>query len=250
MISIVCLVVFVLACSAVGLRLLWVAAHDGGSPAWSCGLGFTLIALLGYPLSTLAGVGRVPVGEVNLVAGGAGVLLTAAGLASFYAFTLTAFRSGTAWAWAFTIGAIVLLGLTAFGQIVALATADPTTSSAEATRSWSHGVSALSTICYAWIAVEGLGEWAKSRKRVALGLGDPVVSNRILLWGLFGLSTTGLNLFLLGLRVAGESSTGLASQAALAVFGLLASIAVTLAFVPPRWWTDRVRARAALAAGA
>jgi hypothetical protein len=245
MISIVCLVVFVLACSTVGLRLLWVAAHGGGSPAWSCGIGFTSIALFGYPLSTVAGVGRVPVGEVNLALGAAGVLLTAAGLASFYAFTLTAFRLRTPWAWGFTIGAIVGLAVTAIGEIVALATADPAVASAEATRIWANGVSALSTVCYAWIAVEGLGEWSKARKRVALGLGDPVVANRILLWGLFGLSTTGLNLFLLGLRMAGQSSTGLASQAALAFFGLLASVAVALAFVPPKWWTERVRARAA-----
>lgn len=246
MLALAALIVFVVTCSAVGLRLLWLGLHEGGGPAWSCGLGFVLIALLGYPLSTVAGVGTAPVGEVNHALGAAGALLTAAGLSSFFAFTLTVFRLRAPWAWALTVGAILVLAVAGFGQIGSLASADPSADSRQVVELWSRMVGTISVVCYAWLGIEGMLEWRKSRRRLALGLGDPVVSNRFLMWGLFGLSTTALSVFLLVLQVVAEhGSHGLAGQLALTLFGLVSSAAAALAFFPPAAYVERIRARAA-----
>jgi hypothetical protein len=92
-------------------------------------------------------------------------------------------------------------------------------------------------------------EWSKSRRRLALGLADPVVSNRFLMWGLFGLSTMLLSSFLLFLQIAtAEGSRSLTGQIATTVFGLISSGTVMLAFTPPERYAARIRARAAAAA--
>jgi len=248
MVSLIAMVVFVVTCSAVGLRLLWLATRGGGSPAWSCGLGFTLIALLGYPMSTISGLGREPVGEVSHGLAAAGLLITSAGLASFFAFTLTAFRLRTPWAWGLTVGSILLLAISSFVQIDLLASADPTASSAEVTFGWSRVISAVSTLCYAWLGAEGLLEWSKSRRRVALGLTDPVLSNRFLMWGLFGVSTTCLSLFMMMLSMlSAEGSRSVTGQVGLTLFGLVSSLAAALAFFPPEAYKRYVRSRPAVA---
>lgn len=250
MISLIAMVLFVVTCSAVGLRLLWLAVHGGGSPAWSCGLGFTLIALIGYPMSTISGLGFKPVGEVIHGLAAAGSLVTAAGLASFFAFTLTAFRLRTPWAWLLTVGSTLALAIACFVQVDILATADPDLPSAVATFVPSRVISVVSSICYAWLGAEGLLEWSKSRKRVALGLSDPVVSNRFLMWGLFGVSTTCLSMFLMILSmISPEGSRSVTGQVGMTAFGLVSSLAAALAFFPPEAYTRRIRARAAATGG-
>lgn len=249
MVSLIAMMIFVVTCSAVGLRLLWLATRGGGSPAWSCGLGFTLIALIGHPMSTISGLGLKPVGEVIHGLAAAGLLFTSAGLAAFFAFTLTAFRMRTPWAWALTAGAILLLAVASFAQIDVLAAAAPEASSAEVTFAWGWVISAVSAVCYGWLGAEGLLEWSKSRRRVALGLTDPVISNRFLMWGLFGVSTTCLSLFLVVLSMySAAGSRSLTGQVGLTAFGLVSSVAAALAFFPPEAYKRRIRARGAAAA--
>lgn len=242
MVTAFALVLFVLTCSAVGLRLLWLALHGGGGPAWSCGLGFTLIALVGYPLSFASGVGLRSAGDVNHAMAAAGVLFTAAGLSSFFAFSLTVFRLRAAWAWALTVAGIGVLAVTAFGQIGALAEAERSTPSGEAIYWWGRTTSFVCLVCYGWLGTEGLLEWRKSRRRIALGLGDPVVSNRFLMFGLFGVSTTLLVGVLFALQAtSAEGSRSLAGQLAMAAFGSASSLAAGLAFFPPARYVARLR---------
>jgi hypothetical protein len=242
----IALALFVLSCSAVGLRLIWIGAHQRLGPAWSCGLGFTFIAAVGQPLSAASGIYDSTIGEVNHALAAAGTLFVAAGLSSFFAFTLTVFRLRSRWGWALAAGAILALAVASFGRIGAMASAERTLAAMQVGRGWNLVLGALSVLCYAWLGAEGLLEWRKSRRRLALGLADPVVSNRFLMWGLFGLSTTLLSAFLLFLQIAtAEGSGSLVGQLALTVFGLLSSSAVMLAFFPPERYVARIRARAA-----
>ena len=124
MIGALALVVFVLSCSAVGLRLIWIGNRDGFGPAWSCGNGFLFIALVGQPLTVASGLATGTVGSLNHGMAAAAMLFMAAGLSSFYAFTLTVFRPRSPWAWASTAAAVLGLGVCTFGRIDALASAD------------------------------------------------------------------------------------------------------------------------------
>lgn len=49
---------------------------------------------------------------------------------------------------------------------------------------WVHFVARIA--CWSWVAFESFRYWQLQRRRLALGLADPVVTNRFLLWGLWG----------------------------------------------------------------
>lgn len=247
MAGLMALAVFVFFNTAVGLRLLRTAARGGGAAAWTCGFGFTLIGLLGHPLHMISGAGSVPVGEVHQALGAAGSVFIAAGLSAFFAFTLIAFRRTQTWAWIFTGTGVALLFVSAFGQIGALATAPPEMPSAEATRNWSMSLGILSTICYAWSGIEGIAEWTRARRRVALGLTDPLTANRILLWGVHGVCVTMLNGMLMTLSAQGVNlGESLLAQIGTACFSLVSCATITLAFFPTRAWASWVRRNPAL----
>lgn len=40
--------------------------------------------------------------------------------------------------------------------------------------------------CWVWVAAESFAYWGRQRRRLALGLAEPIVTNRFLLWGLWG----------------------------------------------------------------
>jgi hypothetical protein len=246
LIGAIALAVFVLSCSAVGLRLVWIGNKDGLGPAWSCGNGFLFIALIGQPLSVVSGLPTATVGDLNHGMAAAAMLAMAAGLSSFYAFTLTVFRPRAPWAWALTIAAILALGIGSFARIGALALADRAVLAHAVAPRWMISLSTLSVLCYGWLGLESMLEWSKSRRRLALGLADPVVSNRFLMWGLFGTSTTLLSAFMLWLQLTtADGAQGPVGQIALTGFGLVSAGTVMLAFFPPARYVAWVRKRAA-----
>jgi hypothetical protein len=98
---------------------------------------------------------------------------------------------------------------------------------------------------YVWTAFESLRYWSLLRRRLALGLADPVVTNRFLLWGLVGvfsfLSVVGPTLAALAGVDSGESAF---MRLTTALAGLVCSAALLLAFTPPEAYTRWLRERA------
>jgi hypothetical protein len=100
-------------------------------------------------------------------------------------------------------------------------------------------------LAYLWTAWEALRYHGLMRRRVRLGLADPAVCDRFLLWGLMALFVTAgvlLNSVALALRIEilespwillASSSTGLAQ-----------AVLLVLAFAPPSAYLAWVRARA------
>ena len=233
--------VFVLTCAAVGLRLLWLAARGAGSATLYCGLGFSLIALLGFPLPAIARVGMGPVGEVNVPLAIIGSCATAAGMSCFFLFAQQVFRPGVAWAKAAAGLGIAGLVAVTLGTSVTLATAPPDADSFLVNWSWGAAIQVLCFACFGWMGVEGLLQWRMSKRRLAIGLGDRVVSNRFLMWGIFGASTTLMLVVLVALHLANiHSQSSLIGQLAMAFFGVVSSGAAALAFFPPKRWTERI----------
>lgn len=238
----VAMLLFVVTCSAVGIRLLWLAKTGGGRPALLCGNGFCLIAILGFPLGVLSGNGSAPVGEVLLPLAAVSLLANMLGIASFFIFTVSVFRPTALWAHTVAGAAIACMGMAGVGTVAALAVSPNTASSFEVTWGWSGTFNAMCVLCFGWMGVEGLYEWWRSRRRLALGLCDPVVSNRLLMWGVFGSSTTLLCLVLMGVLLSGKSTvTDPVAQLGQAFFGIVSSGAATLAFFPPPAFLAKLR---------
>jgi hypothetical protein len=242
--SLACVTAFVLMGSAVGVRMLLLARRTGGTPERLMGLGFVLVCAVGYPMSFASGFGRGSVAEMRLPIWVVATLITQAGIGSIWLFTAEVFRPGVTWARLLTAAGIGALAVSFAGSVYAFATAPPEAGSIAVARPWLL----VGMVGYAgsffWSAIEGLRHHRMAVRRLALGLADPVVANRFLLWALYGLMASGI-------CVASSIGTFLeldptASPAILLPMGVLgagASAAMYLAFAPPAWYLARVRAR-------
>jgi hypothetical protein len=86
-----------------------------------------------------------------------------------------------------------------------------------------------------WGACESLSCWTRMRKRQLLGLAEPVVTNRFLLWGVgAGVAGLGSAIGTIASAIAGQPSLAIPWVVALSsAAGMTAAIAMWLAFIPP-----------------
>jgi hypothetical protein len=236
-----CLLLFVAVSSLVGLRVLLLARRTRGVPELLMGTGMVSIAALGYPATLLAGFGG-PSGEVSLPLYGLGSLLTQFGVALIYAFTWQVFRPAAGWAKGMVAAGSAVMLWSLVATLLAIARAEPSTPSYLASREW-LGVGMVGyTAGFLWTAIEGLVHHRSALRRVAFGLADPVVANRFLLWGVFGLMATGINFAsALGNWMGIDPSRSPVVLVPMGVLGALASIAMSLAFFPPARYLGWVR---------
>jgi len=240
-----CLLLFVAVSTLVGLRMLWLARRTRGVPELLMGAGMVLIAGVGYPATLVAGFGK-PVGQMSVAGYAIGSLITQVGITLIYAFTQQVFRSGVGWARALVAVGSLFMTVSLVGTTWCLATADAAELSHLVARAWlSVGIVGY-TGAFLWTAIEGLVHYRMALRRMALGLADPVVTNRFLLWGVFGLMATGINFTsALGNALGIDPSRAPLVLVPLGTLGAVACVAMYLAFFPPAWYLARVRGAAA-----
>lgn len=227
---------------AVGLKLLLLARRSRGFPELALGTFLLLGAGLGYPLSGAAPLAGAWQGVLTLVSS----IFTATATCMLYAFTLRVFRRGQRWARVGAGAGMALCALYAIGYGGTQMRASTPEELLRSTMVWG-GVSLLMSIgAYAWTGIESLRQYVLHRRRLALGLSDPVVANRMLLWGLMGVTTAAvvvIDTFLLygGSVFAREIVIPLVTSGA----GLLFAACLALAFFPPAWYVEAIRRRAA-----
>jgi hypothetical protein len=113
---------------------------------------------------------------------------------------------------------------------------------------WPEAVCNLTCgIGFGWAGAEALLYWSKLRRREVVGLADPVVVNRFLLWGSCCAATSPIAFWVFALAIQGQ---GLGSGYAPAEFatsagGVVNGVIWMFTFVPPTRYKDAIRARAA-----
>jgi len=239
-----CLLLFVVMSSLVGVRVLLLARQTRGVPELLMGAGMVSIATLGYPLTLVAGFGG-PSGAMNLALYAAGSFLTQLGITLIYAFTWQVFRPAAGWARGLVAAGSAIMLASLVGTTAALARADASVPSHVAAQAW-LGVGMVGyTAGFLWTAIEGLLHYRSALRRVAFGLADPVVANRFLLWGFFGLMATGINFSsALGNWLGIDPSRSPVVLVPMGVLGAFASLAMSLAFFPPARYLDWLRGAA------
>jgi hypothetical protein len=225
-----CLIV---SCAAVGLRLVALGLRGRRLPELAMGAGYLLFGAAGYPLAAVA---RASAAEG---AADAGLWLAAAlaiqnlGVIGSYVFSWRVFRPGRVGLAVTTAGAL-LLALSWLGHGV-----EPGWAGAESRGPWYYAGLATRAAAFVWGATEALAYWRRLRLRLALGLADPVVANRVLLWGTSSLVIAlGFGVFAAATFLpAGVNAPPVVL--AVSACGLAASATMTLAFFPParylRW---------------
>jgi hypothetical protein len=163
----------------------------------------------------------------------------AIGLRSYDWLVWRVFRPGARWAGALFV--VLAAGATlALAAFVAAGTLER-----GAGHAWfwlELGVRVASPI---WLASESLRFWSQMRRRAALGLADPLVTDRFRLWASGAL--TGLVMLLCSVPpqvLPREHSLQGVSLLVLALMGLAATASYWFAFFPPEWYCRRVAAGA------
>jgi hypothetical protein len=100
-------------------------------------------------------------------------------------------------------------------------------------------------IGFGWAGTEALVYWSKLRRRQAIGLADPVVTNRFLLWGSCCAATSPIAfwVFTLALQGRGLGSGYAPAEFATSLGGVVNGIVWMLTFVPPDAYKRAIRAR-------
>jgi hypothetical protein len=143
--------------------------------------------------------------------------------------------------------AVAAIGLPAclVGAARGLAAAPPETLSVTATGGWLLLCHVGYGGAFVWSAAEGIAHYRRARLRLTIGLADPVVANRFLLFAIYGIACTGISIanaaaVVLEVNIA----TSLVVVLPSAVLSLVAAAAMFLAILPPAWFLTRVRLKA------
>lgn len=240
--------VYILTCGVVGVRLLLLARRTRQLPELCLGAGLVM-QVLAMPALAIAGMGRHDVDALHLGGTAAAFCLLWMGTTGQLAFTWQAFRPGEAWAGVLAAALSAILAGIVVGVLHSLASAPAGTPSSAASWSWVLALRAPILASMLWTCCESLHQYAMARRRDKLGLGDPIVTNRFLLWSLctaIAASSTIISAIQHTLGMGPTSSP--AAAATLAGFSAVAAVLLWLVFLPPARYLGFVERRAGAAA--
>lgn len=239
------LIIFVLVVGTVGFRLLALSRRTAQTPERLLGLGLVGMSCIAIPL---AGIGRVPalidsvLGKTSFALGMISIGISAALLV---AFTQHVFRPGVRWAMA----ARVALSLLFIGAVAWMGYVNFVGSGVDAIvarmRPGTLTLMVCLLLCFAWASVESFSYHANLKRRLALGLSDPVLVDRFLLWGVSSAANSLLVLVLIHCVRSGMVILhNPIPLTAIAVLGSVMSAAWYLTFLAPESYLRHVRERA------
>src|SRR5262245_38970028 len=199
--------VLALACGSVGIRLLLVNRRSRRLPELLLGLALVTISVCG-PLIAISGIGRVAVGQLRFAPFVLGIALFSLSTLGMSGFTWRTFRPQARWGVLLVVAVGAAQLTAAIGALLRLAAAPDEMASDLAARAWLVAMRVPPIVNFSWTGIESFGQWRMARRRVALGIGDPVVANRFALWCGVGAFTTANNLVSTLLQSQGISPVG------------------------------------------
>jgi len=226
-----------------GIRVLMLAARTRQLPESLLGCSYLIGGMLGWSLLLVSGALLVGRSELHLVMNilqGAGSFCLNFGImtTSLFAWRVFSPRSRLIAVGFFAQQAVLLADFVHNGLLMHLAIPP-------ATDPWFYPGMFARDLTYVWLPIVALRYWNMLRKRLPLGLSDPVATNRVLLWGLTGVVTfaycvvAGITAYLDLWITHGEAlflCTG--------VMNSVGALLGWLAFVPPASYVRWVEARA------
>jgi len=231
--------------ASLGLRLLQSSLRTGARPELWLGLGFTCAGASAWLIPLAASEG-MPEATARALAFAAQSGLSLA-IALLVRFTWIVFRPASRVA-RWLAPALIAANLASFAGLVASGTPVPTGRLGLA-------VILSRTAVMLWLFVESARYARGMRRRVRLGLAEPMVANRFTLWAIWTGALACIPLFVLALRVLGLLAAPVAGQPLAAewraVFAMLgAGLAVAfgacwLAFYPTARYRRWIETRAA-----
>jgi len=236
---------FVVVGATVGIRLLWLARRTREVPELSVGLALLLIGGIGYPVAVAAGTPGLVPAETGVRLMVYSTFVIDAGFIAIVVFTWSVFRRNATWGRA--LATLLCLAYAAHAAGIAFASPEMVSPKDLMNRE-SHltlGGQLLNSIVFGWSAIEAYRYWWMLRKRTAIGLGDPVTTNRFLLWAISSTGSIVTNAISWWIVVQGIDFFEHAGvQAAIGIVSVVSCTSQYLAFLPPKAYLARLRASA------
>jgi hypothetical protein len=249
-ISLICLALYTVTSLVVGIRLIMRSYRSRGLPEFLIGLTYAASSGIGYPLTVTAAF--MPSRAATLGAMAIGEVLIVLGCSCFLFFNAKVFRPTAGWSVpAAALGSLLLAVCGAAVVAAFFSTADIALVT-ERTRIWTVLFLLVLVAGQGWTAIEGMRHYRMMRRRLVLGLAEPVVTNRFLLWGISGLVSLTWNGVVNAYLLAGVNINAHPVPVfAVSFGGLVTAVCLVLTFMPPAWyvrWIERERDPRALAA--
>jgi hypothetical protein len=222
---------------AVGVRLLALAGRTRRLPELAIGLNCLLAGSVGYALLLAAESLRLLPAPQDGWASFAGVSAISLGAGFLALFSRRVFRPRTPGAGAVLLLLAGWLGLGVWGSW-ALHVERAAGGLGVWLGRWAPNLGLLAA--YAWSGLEPLRYRGLLRRRARLGFGDPLVANRLLLWGAGTLAIAGITLLHLAAQLAGRYELPPSLVGVVSLLALTAAATQWLAFLPPRWYLRRL----------
>jgi hypothetical protein len=231
---------------ALGLRLLALARSTRQAPELCMAASLLLIGGLGYPFAILTNLPAVQGTLAGALAFTACSWSVHAGVMATFQFVYRVFRADVPFVRGAVVaaGALLLLTATAQTRVAFLGLSREETMAANVLPA--SGLLTMAVVAYAWSAVESLRYWGLMRRRRALGLADPVATQRFLLWGVSGAAMViGAAANLLASILTPLSVMHPLALLVTSLCGFASSAALVLTFVPPVRYVAWLRAQGA-----
>ena len=233
-------VAFLVSSLVIGIRLLVLWSRTRQLPELLIAFGILGIGPVGFAFTLVGTSGGEPLPTLASVCLAAALLSTSAGAFAAAIFNWRVFRPDVPWL-RLVVGVAGVLFVGSFiWEAISTGFTDPTT-----VGSGFRPHSMLSTTILLWGGAESLRYYAMMRRRAKLGLADPLVTNRFLLWGL-GIGAAGLG------SAISTTATGITGQHMLAIpwvtvsnslHGFTAAVLMWVAFIPPGFYRRFVESR-------
>lgn len=220
----------------VGTRLLLLARRTRKLPELAIGLNFILAGTVGYALLLAAESMRVLPAPWDGRASFAGVTAISIGAAFVALFSRAVFRpAGLAAGFALLI-LFAWLALGVFGSWM-LHVLQIDSGIGGWLGRWGPNLGLLAA--YGWAAFEPLRFHLLMRRRTRIGIGDPLVANRLLLWGVGTAAIAAVAAIHLVAQLFGRFELPASWIGVVSLLVLTTALAEWLAFFPPRAWRAR-----------
>lgn len=232
---------FVLASIVIGTRILVMGLRSRDLPELAIGCGLLLAAGLGYPMMMVAQLATgLPEGvRIGLLV--AHMLCNIVGLGGLAYFTFRVFRPEAAWARVLWISLPATELLSAAAQLLG---PGPMAFIERMSGPWNINTY-VGMVVLCWAGFESMKHYSMARRRVRIGLAEPIVANRMGLWGVSMLSAATISILSVTLQAMGVIVMGSLTGALITgPLGLVTATAIYLAFMPPGWYVRRLAAAA------
>ena len=226
----------------VGVRLLAQWGRTRQLPELLLGLGVLGIGPVGFGLLMIAAAAGAAEPQAPSFIAGLSSLAVGGGASSKAIFNWKIYHPHSRAVGGLSFAAITLLAVAIMGDAMTTGFAP----AAWMQPGWMLVRQVVQVSVLLWGAGEALLWWMRMRRRVHVGLGDPMVASRFLLWAIgAGMAGTGSLVGMIVGLATGQAMNELPELTLLmSLFGMVSAVALWLAFATPEWFKARMRASA------